>query len=193
MQKFTIEKTKFEDVLVITPKVFNDHRGYFCETYNIQNLRDENFTIDFVQDNESMSKKHVLRGLHYQWEPAMGKLVRAVSGEVLDVIVDIRKGSPTYGEHLSVKLSDTNKKQLWVPAGFAHGILSCSENAIVSYKCSGVYNSNAESGINPLDPQLGIDWGFDTSKLILSDKDKKAQTFKEYTEQPKFTFEEKNV
>tara|TARA_R110001583_G_scaffold18383_38_gene73194 strand:- start:1026 stop:1607 length:582 start_codon:yes stop_codon:yes gene_type:complete len=193
MKKFTIEKTKFDDVLVITPSVFHDHRGYFCETYNIENLSESGFSEVFVQDNESKSGKNVLRGLHYQWQPAMGKLVRCVSGEIQDVIVDIRNDSPTYGEHFSIKLSETNKKQLWVPAGYAHGILSLQDNTVVSYKCSGTYNSAAESGISPLDTTLNIVWDCNTEDIVLSDKDRDAQTFEEYSKQPKFTCEEKNV
>ena len=193
MKKFTIEKIEFDDVLVITPNVFHDHRGYFCETYNIEKLLESNFSEVFVQDNESKSGKNVLRGLHYQWQPAMGKLVRCVSGEIQDVIVDIRTGSPTYGEHFSIRLSETNKKQLWVPAGYAHGILSLKENTIISYKCSGVYNSTAESGINPLDPALNIVWDCNVGDIILSDKDRSAQTFEEYSKQSKFIYEKENV
>jgi dTDP-4-dehydrorhamnose 3,5-epimerase len=193
MKKFTIEKIEFDDVLVITPNVFHDHRGYFCETYNIEKLLESNFSEVFVQDNESKSGKNVLRGLHYQWQPAMGKLVRCVSGEIQDVIVDIRTGSPTYGKHFSIRLSETNKKQLWVPAGYAHGILSLKENTIISYKCSGVYNSTAESGINPLDPALNIVWDCNVRDIILSDKDRDAQTFEEYSKQSKFIYEKENV
>ena len=180
MKKFTIEKIEFDDVLVITPNVFHDHRGYFCETYNIEKLLESNFSEVFVQDNESKSGKNVLRGLHYQWQPAMGKLVRCVSGEIQDVIVDIRTGSPTYGEHFSIRLSETNKKQLWVPAGYAHGILSLKENTIISYKCSGVYNSTAESGINPLDPALNIVWDCNVGDIILSDIRRIFKTIKIY-------------
>ena len=171
MKKFIIEKTKFNDVLVITPRVFADNRGYFCETYNVPNLSIMGFETKFWQDNESKSRKNVIRGLHYQWQPAMGKLVRAVHGRILDVIVDIRKGSPTYSQTMSIELTSENRKQLWVPAGYAHGVLSLEDNTIISYKCSGVYNSEAESGLNPFDKNLNIDWGIAPENAVVSEKD----------------------
>jgi len=188
MKKFFIEKTDFNDVVILTPRVFEDDRGYFCETYNIENLKDIGFDVGFCQDNESRSKKNVIRGLHYQWEPEMGKLVRVISGEVLDVIVDIKKNSPTYGQHRKFYLSSKNKKQLWVPAGYAHGILSLAEDTIVSYKCSGSYNSNAESGLNPFDDNLNIDWGIQKQDAIVSEKDMIAKDFSSYDKDPKFYY-----
>jgi len=188
MDKFSIEKTKFDEVLVITPRVYEDDRGYFCETYNVENLKNLDFTEEMLQDSQSASKKNVIRGLHYQWEGPMGKLVRAVRGSVRDVVVDIRKGSPTYGEHMSIVLSCENHKQLWVPAGFAHGILSLEDNTTVTYKCSSVYNSNGEGAINPFDSSLDIDWGILKEEAILSPKDMTAQTFGEYDMEPKFEF-----
>lgn len=190
MKKFIIEKTKFNDVLVITPRVFADNRGYFCETYNVPNLSIMGFETKFWQDNESKSRKNVIRGLHYQWQPAMGKLVRAVHGRILDVIVDIRKGSPTYSQTMSIELTSENRKQLWVPAGYAHGVLSLEDNTIISYKCSGVYNSEAESGLNPFDKNLNIDWGITPENAVVSEKDLLAKTFDEYDNDPKFYFEE---
>ena len=186
MKKFVIEPTNFDGPLVIIPKVFKDERGYFCESYNVENLKFLGFKEKMVQDNESKSKKYVLRGLHYQWDDPMGKLVRAIKGSILDVIVDIRKGSKTYGEHFSIILTSENKKQLWVPPGFAHGILSLQDDTIISYKCSSVYNQEGESGIDPLDPALGIDWGCKIEDLVLSKKDLEAKSFYEYDQDPKF-------
>ena len=186
MEKFILEKTKFKDVVVITPRVFEDQRGYFCETHNYFNLAQYGFTVNFVQDNESKSKKNVIRGLHYQWDEPMGKLVRVINGSVRDVIVDIRKGSQTYGESLSVVLSDENKKQLWVPPGFAHGVVSLEEGTILSYKCSSVYNQDGESGINPFDKKLNIDWGLPVEEALISEKDLLAKSFDEYTKNAKF-------
>ena len=186
MQKFTIEDTKFDDVIIITPRIFTDERGYFCETYNVDNLKELGFAVDMVQDNQSKSQKNVIRGLHYQWDEPMGKLVRVIKGSVRDVIVDIRKYSPTYGESASFLLTEENNKQLWVPSGFAHGILSLEDNTIVSYKCSSVYNSNGESGINPFDEYLNVDWGIDKAEAIVSEKDAVAKSFLDYDRDPKF-------
>ena len=186
MEKFTVEKTKFDNVLVLTPRVFSDDRGYFCETYNSLGLSNLNFNVDFVQDNESKSKKNVIRGLHYQWAPAMGKLVRVISGAVIDVVVDIRAKSPTYGEHMKFEITSENKKQIWVPAGFAHGILSLQEDTLVSYKCSAFYNHEGEGGIDPFDEDLNIDWGINSKDAKVSKKDLVAMSFKSYTNNPKF-------
>ena len=139
-----------------------------------------------LQDNQSKSHKNVIRGLHYQWNNPMGKLVRVLHGAVKDVIVDVRKYSPTYGQFDSFLLSAENNKQLWVPPGFAHGILSLEDDTLVSYKCSSVYNANGESGINPFDKYLNIDWGIDKSEAIISEKDKIAQSFLDYDRNPKF-------
>ena len=186
MKKFTIEKTQFDDVILITPRVFADHRGYFCETYNVKNLRELGFNEVMLQDNQSKSHKNVIRGLHYQWNNPMGKLVRVLHGAVRDVSVDVRKYSPTYGQSDSFLLSAENNKQLWVPPGFAHGILSLEDDTLVSYKCSSVYNPNGESGINPFDKYLNIDWGISESEAIISEKDKIAQSFLDYDRNPKF-------
>ena len=163
-------KTNFDGVLIFTPKIWNDPRGYFLESYNESSAPPELGT--FVQDNEAKSTKGVLRGLHYQYSSAaQAKLVRVVTGEVLDVIVDIRPYSPTYGKHLSVILNDINKKQLYVPRGFAHGYIVLSDEAIFAYKCDNFYNSNLEAGILYNDPSLAIDWILDESDYIISDKD----------------------
>ncbi len=193
MQKFIIEKTDFEDVVVIVPRIFKDSRGYFCETYNAANLQTLGFDQEMVQDNQSKSAKNVIRGLHYQWDGPMGKLVRVIKGSVKDVIVDIRKNSPTYGRSASFILTDENNKQLWVPPGFAHGILSLEDDTLVSYKCSSVYNSSGESGINPFDSFLNIDWGIEKSDAIISEKDGVAIGFLDYDRNPKFFFNKEGL
>jgi len=188
MKKFTIDKTELDGVLILTPHVFSDERGYFCETHNMFTLLELDFNVEFVQDNESKSKKNVIRGLHYQWTPPMGKLVRVISGAIVDVVVDIRKDSPTYGDHLKFHISSENKKQIWVPPGFAHGMLSLEEDTIVSYKCSEYYNPEGESGLNPFDPRLNIDWGVRDKQrdTIVSKKDLVAKSFEIYDENPRF-------
>lgn len=169
-----IIETKLQGCFIIEPKVFEDDRGYFFESFN-QNTFNEKLgvNIDFVQDNESFSSKGVLRGLHFQkGEFAQAKLVRVVKGRVLDIAVDIRKGSKTFGEYVSVELSEENKKQFFVPRGFAHGFLVLENNTIFSYKCDNYYNKASEGGIIYNDPVLNIDWKFNNENLIISDKDK---------------------
>lgn len=166
-------KTKLEDCFVIEPTIFNDERGYFFESFN-NNLFNKitGTNTVFVQDNESYSTKGVLRGLHFQKGGfAQAKLVRVVKGKVLDVAVDIRKDSKTYGEHVSVELSEDNKRQLFVPKGFAHGFVVLSDTAIFSYKCDNFYNKNAERGVIYNDSTLNIDWELPENKLIISEKD----------------------
>jgi dTDP-4-dehydrorhamnose 3,5-epimerase len=166
-----IEKTILEGVLIITPKVFQDNRGYFYESFSAKDWEDAGLTNNFVQDNQSLSGKGILRGLHFQAPPyAQGKLVRVVKGAVLDVAVDIRKNSPTYGKHVAVELSETNFKMMWVPAGFAHGFLTLEEDTIFTYKCTNTYNKESEGGLMWNDPAIGIDWKLENP--ILSDKDK---------------------
>jgi len=179
-----INNTKFDTVKVFVPKVYNDDRGFFLESYN-QILQDE-VKVNFVQDNHSKSKKYVVRGLHYQWEPVMGKLVRVVKGSGYDVVVDIRKDSPTYGQYEKFFLSEDNFNMVWVPGGFAHGFLSLEEGTHLLYKTSGLYNKLCDSGINPLCEALNIDWGIDHERIILSEKDKVAQSFLDYKNNPKF-------
>jgi dTDP-4-dehydrorhamnose 3,5-epimerase len=164
--------TEIPGLLVFEPKVFADSRGYFFESYNANIFRQEGIDTVFVQDNQSSSSYGVIRGLHYQLNPhAQTKLVRVLSGNILDVAVDIRKGSPTFGHHFTIELSAENKKQLLVPKGFAHGFSVLSEKAEVLYKCDGFYNKESEGGICFNDPSLNIDWKIPADKAIVSDKD----------------------
>jgi len=174
-----ISKTKLEGVFVIEPKVFGDDRGYFSETFRQDIFEDAiGHKVNFLQDNESKSSYGVLRGLHYQLPPfSQSKLVRVIEGSVLDVAVDIRKGSPTYGEYLAVELSAENKKQLFVPRGFAHGFLVISPSAIFSYKVDNYYAPEYDRGILYNDSIIGINWGIDIDKLLLSQKDKNQPIF----------------
>jgi dTDP-4-dehydrorhamnose 3,5-epimerase len=167
-----IEKTFIKDLVVLIPAVFEDERGYFFEAYNKSKLEDLGVKIDFIQDNQSFSKKGTLRGLHYQNPPfAQTKLVRVLEGEIMDVVVDLRKDSPTFGEHFEIVLSSENKKQLLVPQGFAHGFSVLSETAVVLYKCDQYYNKQSEGGIRYDDLTLNIDWGMDLAAAIVSEKD----------------------
>lgn len=171
----TTEETYIEDLLILTPAVFTDDRGYFLESYNKKGLSGI-FNVDFVQDNESMSQKDVLRGLHFQKPPyAQGKLVRVITGSVLDVVVDLRKESPTYGKHFKHILSSENKVQLYIPKGFAHGFLVLENNTIFNYKCTNYYNKEAEASLLWNDETLNIDWNIE--KPIISSKDKFAEKF----------------
>lgn len=173
-----IETTPIQDLVIINPTVFQDERGYFMESYNQQKFAELGITIDFVQDNQSFSKQGTLRGLHYQNPPfAQTKLVRVLQGEIIDVAVDIRKNSPTYGQHFAIKLSAENKKQLLIPQGFAHGFSVVSETAVVLYKCDQFYNKASEGGIRFDDPALNIDWGIDLKTAIVSDKDIELPNF----------------
>lgn len=168
-----IESTFIPDLYVITPRIFHDKRGYFFESYNKQLLQKYQINYDFVQDNQARSTYGVLRGLHFQLNPyAQTKLVRVTEGRVLDVVVDLRSGSPTYGQHFSIELSADNKKQLLVPRGFAHGYLVLSDTAEFVYKCDNYYNKAAEGGLLFNDPELNIDWQLPEQDLIISDKDK---------------------
>lgn len=163
------------DVVLVEPNVFGDDRGYFFESFRCDEFNKEvGFEVNFVQDNESKSSKGVLRGLHYQLPPhAQSKLVRVISGEILDVAVDIRKGSGTFGNHVKVKLSSENKRQLFVPRGFAHGFVVLSEEAIVSYKVDSYYAPDSDRGVAFNDPDLNIDWLLPEKELLLSEKDNK--------------------
>lgn len=164
--------TDIEGVVILEPRVFADSRGYFFESYNKQTFDSEVCPVDFVQDNESCSTRGVMRGLHFQRPPhAQAKLVRCVRGAVLDVAVDIRKGSPTYGKHVSCLLTEENHRQFFIPRGFAHGFAVLSDAAIFQYKCDNYYCPEADGGISILDPSLGIDWGIDLDEVILSEKD----------------------
>jgi dTDP-4-dehydrorhamnose 3,5-epimerase len=175
----TITKTNFDGVWVIEPKVWYDDRGYFYESYNDAVFHDAGLHFDWVQDNEAKSTKGVLRGLHFQKTTyAQTKLVRVVQGEVLDVIVDLRKDSQTYGQHLSIILSSKNFKQLLVPRGFAHGYVVLSDEAIFSYKCDNFYSKEAEAGIKYDDPDLNIDWILSEDLHLISPKDQVLPYFK---------------
>lgn len=168
-----LESTFIKDLIILTPTVFEDERGYFMETFNSNKLKDLGIVIDFVQDNQSFSQKGTLRGLHYQNPPyAQTKLVRVLQGEIIDVAVDLRKNSPTFGKHFTIKLTAENKKQLLVPQGFAHGFSVLSETATVLYKCDQFYNKESEGGIRYDDSDLNIDWGMNLDSVIVSDKDK---------------------
>ena len=174
----TIETTPIQDLVIINPTVFEDARGYFFEAYNQNALVAEGIHINFVQDNQSFSKRGTLRGLHYQNPPfAQAKLVRVLQGEIVDICVDIRKDSSTYGQHYAIRLSAENKKQLLIPHGFAHGFSVLSETAIVFYKCDQFYNKASEGGIRFDDPTLNIDWGIDLTSAIVSDKDLELPNF----------------
>ncbi|HMO61314.1 MAG TPA: dTDP-4-dehydrorhamnose 3,5-epimerase [Ferruginibacter sp.] len=167
------EQTDIPGLLVYEPKVFEDSRGYFFESYNYNSFAADGVAMQFVQDNQAKSSYGVIRGLHYQLNPhAQTKLVRALQGSILDVVVDIRKGSPTYGKVFAIELTEDNKRQLLVPKGFAHGYSVLSETAVVMYKCDGFYSKESEGGIYYNDPKLAIDWRIPADKAIISDKDK---------------------
>lgn len=171
--------TSIRDLLVIQPSVFEDSRGYFFESYNKELFNKHGITTEFLQDNQSLSQQGVLRGLHFQNPPhAQAKLVRVITGAVLDVAVDIRKNSSTYGKHVAEILSSKNKTMLYIPEGFAHGFLVLEDNTIFSYKCSKTYNKESEEGIVWCDTDLNINWGI--SAPSLSEKDKNAKKFKEF-------------
>lgn len=167
-----VSETGFNGLRIITPQVFGDHRGYFYESFSRKAYTAAGFGQDFVQDNQSASRRGVIRGLHYQLEPyAQSKLVRAISGTIYDVVVDIRRGSPTFGKWFGLELSETNKLQLFVPAGFAHGFSVLSEQAVVLYKTDAYYCREAERGIVYNDPDLAIDWKTDPADAVVSEKD----------------------
>lgn len=177
-----IKQTPIADLLVIEPKVWKDNRGYFYESYNAKILADAGVDVSFVQDNQSFSQKGTLRGLHAQKAPfAQGKLVRVIQGRVLDVAVDIRKSSPSYGQHFSVELSGENHKQLWVPPGFLHGFLTLEDNTIFTYKVSNYYDKDSEVGVMWNDADLNINWSEEIAlaDLLLSDKDQVLSAFKD--------------
>lgn len=171
-------ETEIKGVYVIEPKVFGDERGYFMETYNENEFKSNGLNYVFVQDNQSKSKKGVLRGLHFQKTHPQAKLVRVLEGEVLDVAVDLRNGSPTYGKYVGVVLSGENKKMFMIPRGFAHGFVVLSDTATFAYKCDDFYHPEDEGGIMWNDPDIGVDWIY-TGEPLLSEKDKKHPTLKE--------------
>ena len=174
-------KTALDGVVIIEPRIFNDDRGYFFESFSERDFFANVRETHFVQDNESKSSYGVLRGLHFQKPPfAQSKLVRVIKGAVLDVAVDIRKGSPTYGKHVAVELTEDNHRQFFIPKGFAHGFAVLSETAVFQYKCDNFYHPEADGGISILDKSLGIDWRIPTDKAILSEKDTKHALLKDF-------------
>ena len=177
-------KTNVEGVLIIEPQVFGDERGYFFESYNEERFRAETgIETHFVQDNESKSKYGVVRGMHFQRQPhAQAKLVRVVRGRVIDVAVDIRSGSPTYGKYVAVELSESNHRQLFIPKGFAHGYVVMEDDTVFQYKCDEYYHPESEGGIAWNDPTIGIDWGINNGDIILSTKDQHNPTLAELGE-----------
>ena len=179
-----IESTSLDGVKIISPKVFEDNRGYFFESYKMSLFQKNELDMEFVQDNEVKSTKGVLRGLHYQLNNPQGKLVRVVVGEIIDVAVDIRKGSPTFGMSEMVKLSADNKRMFYIPEGFAHGYLVTSEESIVFYKCTNFYDSNDEYGIIWNDNKIGLNWNYDSP--IISKKDMELPTLKEQRLLPEY-------
>lgn len=181
-----IESEHLNGLVVLAPEVFEDERGFFMETFRTDQFKQLGLPHEFVQDNHSRSQKGVLRGLHFQWEPPMGKLMRVTYGSAYLVAVDIRKGSPTLGKWFGIEVSAKNKKQVWAPAGFARGFYTLSDFAELQYKCTGTYNNKGESGILWNDPALGIEWP--VKELIMSDKDKNAQTFAQWLERPEANF-----
>ncbi|WP_281525546.1 dTDP-4-dehydrorhamnose 3,5-epimerase [Alistipes dispar] len=174
-------QTAIEGLVIIEPKIFKDARGYFFESFSQREFDEKVRKINFVQDNESMSGYGVMRGLHFQWPPfTQSKLVRCVKGRVLDVAVDIRKGSPTYGRHMAIELSEENHRQFFVPRGFAHGFAVLSKTAVFQYKCDNFYTPEADSGISLQDESLGIDWQIPITHAILSEKDTKHLCLKDF-------------
>ena len=174
-------KTKLDSVVIIEPKIFDDARGYFFESFSQREFEEKVRKINFVQDNESMSSYGVMRGLHFQRPPfTQSKLVRCVKGAVLDVAVDIRKGSPTYGQHVAVELTEYNHRQFFVPRGFAHGFAVLSKTAIFQYKCDNFYAPQADGGVSIKDEKLGIDWQIPIDKALLSEKDTLRECLKDF-------------
>lgn len=176
-----VTKTSIEGVVIIEPRVFDDARGYFFESYSKRVFDKEVAPVDFVQDNESCSSRGVMRGLHFQRPPfTQAKLVKCVRGTVLDVAVDLRKSSPTYGQHVAVELSEENHRQFFIPRGFAHGFAVLSDTAVFQYKCDNYYAPESDGGISIQDESLGIDWRIDTADAILSEKDLRHPLFKDF-------------
>lgn len=185
MSKFKRVETGIKDLIVIEPTVFGDNRGFFMESYSKKDFSEIGMGVEFVQDNHSKSKKGVLRGLHFQTQHVQGKLVRVTAGSVLDVAVDLRKDSPTFGKHYLVELTADNKKMFYIPPGFAHGFLTLEDNTEFQYKCTDYYAPEFDSGVLWNDSDIGIDWNFEkyglsAKEILLSDKDNKQQTLKEF-------------
>ena len=185
----TIEHTSIPEVVIVHPDIFRDARGYFFESFNEKTFAQLMYPVHFVQDNESKSCRGVVRGLHYQkGDAAQAKLVRVIRGRVLDIAVDIRVGSPTFGKWVAAELSGENASQLFIPRGFAHGFSVLSEEAVFQYKCDSFYNSAAEGAVAWDDPDLAIDWGLPSEEVLLSDKDKHHRRLKDIPAEELFTF-----
>ncbi len=184
--EFSIEQTGIRDLIIITPEIFKDDRGFFTETYRKDKFSAFGLDLEFVQDNHSKSARNVVRGLHFQWEPPMGKLMRVTQGAAFLVAVDIRISSPTFGKWYGVEASVDNRKQVYAPAGFARGFCVLSESAEIQYKCTGIYSNKAESGVLWNDPAIGIEWPVEDP--ILSKKDEVAQTLAEWAQKPEAKF-----
>lgn len=185
MSKFKRVETGIKDLIVIEPTVFGDNRGFFMESYSKKDFSEIGMDIEFIQDNHSKSKKGVLRGLHFQTQHVQGKLVRVTAGSVLDVAVDLRKNSPTFGKHYLVELTADNKKMFYIPPGFAHGFLTLEDNTEFQYKCTDYYAPEFDSGVLWNDSDIAIEWSFEkyglsVEAILLSDKDKKQQTLQEF-------------
>ena len=177
-----IESRHLSDVVVVVPEVFQDGRGFFSETFRADQFELLGLPTSFVQDNHSRSAKGVLRGLHFQWDPAMGKLMRVTRGAAFLVAVDIRKGSPTLGQWVGIAASDENRRCVWAPAGFARGFCALSDSTEIQYKCTGIYSNKAESAIRWNDPEIGIEWPL--TEVTVSDKDRNAQTLAHWLASP---------
>ena len=189
-----IESKHLGDVCVLAPQAFQDERGFFTEVFRADQFKDLGLPYEFLQDNHSGSVRGVLRGLHFQWEPPMGKLMRVTRGTAFLVAVDIRKGSPTLGKWFGMEVSTESRKQIWAPAGFARGFCVLTDYAEIQYKCTGIYNNKGESGIRWDDPEVGIEWPI--KDVQLSDKDRKAQTLKEWLARPEsnnFTYSQQHT
>jgi len=180
--RLTVESRHLNGVVVLVPEVFEDARGFFLEAFRADQFKELGLPHEFMQDNHSRSIRNVLRGLHFQWEPAMGKLMRVTVGTAFLVAADIRKGSPTFGKWYGTEVSAQNKKMIWAPAGFARGFCVLSDVAELQYKCTGIYNSKGESGVLWNDPEIGVEWP--VKSPILSDKDAKAQTLRQWAANP---------
>lgn len=187
MGKFKFEKTDIAGLYVIEPTVYGDARGYFMETYRYSDFREAGLGMVFIQDNQSKSKRGVLRGLHYQTKKPQGKLVRVIKGSVYDVAVDLRRGSATFGKHFGLLLTAENKKQFYIPEGFAHGFLVVSDEAEFVYKCTNYYDPSGEGGLMWNDPDIAVGWPIsDDMEILLSEKDRAQQSFKTYCEKEAF-------
>ena len=180
----TIESVHLGDIVVLVPQVMGDARGFFMETFRADQFLELGLPTEFVQDNHSRSARNVMRGLHFQWDPPMGKLMRVTRGSAFLVAADVRKGSTTLGKWFGLEVSAENKKQVWAPYGFARGFCALTDDCEVQYKCTGVYNSKGESGVSLFDPQIGVSWPIDVEDASLSEKDRKAQTLAQWLASP---------